>query len=145
MKKEVTSEMCAAFNTLRKENQGIKQSNKELSILLSQIFGVSPSTITTDYLPKLVKWGALECPKRGNYYFTSDPVHIEKLKNAFKTARSRKSSVKPEHKPSESAEQTSINILTKLGYKILKPTLDVEAALKNPEEAVSKFIKYKEL
>lgn len=145
MKKEVTNEMCAAFNTLRKDNQGIKQSNKELSILLSQIFGVSPSTITTDYLPKLVKWGALECPKRGAYYFTSDPVHIEKLKNAFKTARSRKSSVKPEHKPSESAEQTSINILTKLGYKILKPTLDIEAALKHPEEAVSRFIKYKEL
>lgn len=145
MKKEVTNEMCAAFNTLRKDNQGIKQSNKELSILLSQIFGVSPSTITTDYLPKLVKWGALECPKRGAYYFTSDPVHIEKLKNAFKVARSRKSSTKPEHKPSESAEQTSINILTKLGYKIMKPTLDIEAALKHPEEAVSRFIKYKEL
>lgn len=145
MKKEVTNEMCAAFNTLRKDNQNIKQSNKELSILLSQIFGMSPSTITTDYLPKLVKYGALECPKRGAYYFTSDPVHIEKLKNAFKVARSRKSSVKPEYKPSESAEQTSINILTKLGYKIMKPTLDIEAALKHPEEAVSRFIEYKEL
>ena len=145
MKKEVTNEMCAQFNTLRKDNQNIKQSNKELSILLSQIFGVSPSTITTDYLPKLVKYGALECPKRGAYYFTPDPVHIEKLKNAFKVARSRKSSTKPEHKPSESAEQTSINILTKLGYKIMKPTLDIEAALKHPEEAVSRFIKYKEL
>lgn len=144
MERKITNDMCAQFNTLRQNNQGIKQSNKELSILMSQIFGVSPSTIMTDYLPKLVKYGALEYPKRGEYYFTSDPVHIEKLRNVFKTARKRKGNPK-----TKMLFEEALAIVKGYHCKVLQSPpiiqIPVEEILKNKDRRVGDFLTYEEI
>lgn len=139
---EVTNQMCREFNELRKDSQNINYDFKEIAVILGQVFDRKPSTITTDYLPKLVKVGAIERGPQKSYRFTKDPVYIEKLQNAFKFSRTRHT------KKVSSSLEDAISILKQHNYKIMKPIMgevSLEKILENPNRPIGEFLTYEEI
>lgn len=139
MKKIIISkELCAEFNKFRAENQNKIFSGEEaLSMLRS--FGYKGK----NFLSVGVRLGILNRVERGKYQLCKEPVHISKLQALRKSTnelwmKSRnKSKVTP-----QTTEEIAIDLLKSLGYRISKPQLLVEEAMKNPEKPVSEFIQY---
>lgn len=74
---------------------------------------------------------------------SKEPVHISKLQTLRKAANEMciKSRNKSKRTP-QTTEEIAIDLLKSLGYRISKPQLLVEEAMKNPEKPVSEFIQY---
>ena len=134
----ISKELCAEFNKFRAENQDKILSREEvLSILRS--FGYKGK----HFLSIGVKLGILNRVKQGKYQFCKEPVHISKLQTLRKAANEMciKSRSKSKRTP-QTTEEIAIDLLKSLGYRISKPQLLVEEAIKNPEKPVSEFIQY---
>lgn len=139
MKKIIISkETCAEFNKFRAENQDKILSREEaLSILRS--FGYKGK----QFLSIGVRLGILNRVKQGKYQFCKEPVHISKLQTLRRASNKMytKSGSKSKETP-QTTEEIAIDLLKSLGYRISKPQLLVEEAMKNPEKPVSEFIQY---
>lgn len=143
---EITNEMCREFNSLRQNGQNINYCGKEMSVILGQVFDRKPSTMITDYIPKLVKVGALERGPQKSYRFTKEPVYIEKLQNAMKFSRFR--GKKTQEKTVEISLDAALARIKQEGYKIMKPIIgqvSLEEILKNPNRPVGEFLTYTEI
>lgn len=133
MKKIIISkELCAEFNKFRADNFMVYTYNQILDIFKN--FGFKGPK----YVSAAVKLGVLTKAERGKYRFSKEPVHISKLQAIRDTA-----SKKPIKKvPSALSEETATAFLKKLGYKVSKPQIDVETALKCPDSPIRNFIKW---
>lgn len=134
MKKIIISkELCADFNKFRADNFAVYTYNQILDIFKN--FGFKGPK----YVSAAVKLGVLTKTERGKYRFSKEPVHISKLQAIRDTA-----SKKPIKKvvPSVLSEESATAFLKKLGYKVSKPQIDVEAALKCPDSPVKHFVKW---
>ena len=143
MKKiKITNELCAEFNKFRAEHNRIPFSSIQMKNIFRG-FGFKDS----NYLTVAKQLGIIIPIERGTYRFSPTPVHIKKLENLVDSSRAlaRKYMRKSRDKKisqNDSTEDTAINLLKELGYKVSKPQIDIEAALKNPDSAVKNFIKW---
>lgn len=146
---EVTNQMCKDFNSLRQDGQNINYSHKELAVILGQVFDRKPSTMITDYIPKLVSVGALERGPQKSYRFTKEPVYIEKLQNAMRFSRFR--GKRAQEKTLRTVEISFKEALARVkqeGYKVMKPIMgevSLEKILENPNRPIGEFLTYEEI
>ena len=144
MKKiKITNELCAEFNKFRAEHNRIPFSSIQMKNIFRG-FGFKDS----NYLTVAKQLGIIIPIERGTYRFSPTPVHIKKLENLIESSRAlarkymRKSRDKKISQKDSSTEDTAIQLLKELGYKVSKPQIDIEAALKDPNSAVKNFIKW---
>ena len=133
-KKVVTKELCSEFNELRAK-QEIYGSVEIYKVLKPFGFGDGRA------ISVLLKLNIVQRISRGSYKLSSEPVHISKLNNALDLIRKSRKTVSK--KPIESnSEEIAIELLKSLGYRVSKPVIDLDAAIKNPSLAVSCFLKW---
>ena len=111
------------FNEVRMAFAGQPLSGKDVKSALAEI----PYGKTDVFLMALVSTGCIEHPAKGQYIFTTHPVHHSLLEKAYDFARKKnrqylKSSKKPEEvKEVKSEVQKAIELLLATGeYEIYK-------------------------
>lgn len=118
-------EKCAIFNEVRMAYMGQLLTGKEVNQLLAEL----PYGKTSLILSALVATGCIEHLKKGQYQFTTHPVHQDLLNKAFEYARKKTDQYNKKYRKKEqpvvkevkSEIQKAIELLLATGeYEIYK-------------------------
>lgn len=125
------------FNLLRSQLIG-KEFSAEQMFKMCHNIGISRHLYNN-----MIRMGFFGFRKEGRnniYWFKDEPIYKDKMKNCCRTYAQKK------EKPSALTEESAVNLLKSIGYKISKPVgFDIDSLKKESPDIFWKYSKFEDL